>query len=87
MEEKKVGKVILCKDLCNDCKNEFAIKYNMNLELMTSDQLLDDKGFAIFPKQKTDSELQQTVEQLTAHLAKMTEQLNLLTLQVKNNQK
>ena len=79
-------KAILCKDLCNDCKNEFAQKYNLNYDLMTSDQLLDENGIAIFPKQ-TDSELQQTVEQLTAHLAKMTEQLNLLTLQVKNNQK
>ena len=79
-------KAILCKDLCNDCKNEFAQKYNLNYDLMTSDQLLDENGIAIFPKQ-TDSELQQTVEQLTAHLAKMTEQLNLLTLQVKSNQK
>jgi hypothetical protein len=79
-------KAILCKDLCNDCKNEFAQKYNLNYDLMTSDQLLDENGIAIFPKQ-TDSELQQTVEQLTAHLAKMTEQLNLLTLQVQSNQK
>ena len=48
-EQKTDRKVILCKDLCNDCKKEYAIKYNMNYELMTSDQLLDDKGFAIFP--------------------------------------
>ena len=49
MEEKTDRKVILCKDLCEEHKKEYAIKYNMNYELMTSDQLLDDKGFAIFP--------------------------------------
>lgn len=87
MEEKTERKVILCKDLCNDCKKEYAQKYNMNYELMTSDQLLDENGIAIFPKQKTDSELQQTVEQLTAHLAKMTEQLNAITLSFQSNQK
>lgn len=81
------GKVILCKDLCNDCKNEFAQKYNLNYDLMKDDQKLDENGFAIFPKQKTDSELQQIVSQLTSHLVALTEQLNNLTLQVKSNQK
>ena len=79
MEEKTNRKVILCKNLCNDCKKEYAQKYNMNLELMASDQKLDENGIAIFPENKSNIELQQTVDQLTAHLAKMTEQLNALT--------
>jgi hypothetical protein len=77
---------ILCKDLCDDCKKEYAQKFNMNYELMKDDQKLDENGFAIFPENKSNLELQQTVDQLTAHLQKMTEQLNLL-LQIQNNQK
>jgi hypothetical protein len=70
-------------------KEEFCKKHNLDKSLLEDNCPCpkDENGHAIFPKQKTDSELQQTVEQLTAHLAKMTEQLNYLTSSFKSNQK
>jgi hypothetical protein len=70
-------------------KKEFCSKHNLDPILLEDNCPCpkDENGIAIFPKQESQSELQQTVSQLTAHLAKMTEQLNLITSSLKSNQK
>jgi hypothetical protein len=61
-------------------KKEFCQKHNIDpLLLQDNCPCPKENGIAIFPKQESQSELQMTVQQLTAHLAKMTEQLNALT--------
>jgi hypothetical protein len=62
-------------------KEEFCLKHKIDRSLLEENCPCnkDENGIAIFPEMKSNSELQQTVDQLTAHLAKMTDQLNLLT--------
>lgn len=81
-------RVLTC-EMSEEEKEAFCSKHKIDRSLLEDNCPCDkdDKGFSIFPKQKTDSELQQTVDQLTAHLAKMTEQLNALTLSFQSNQK
>jgi hypothetical protein len=79
---------VLSCEMTEDEKKEFCSKYKLDRALL-EDNCPCPKvdGIAIFPKQESQSELQQTVSQLTAHLAKMTEQLNLITSSLKSNQK
>ena len=81
-------RVLTC-EMTEEQKEEFCKKHNLDKSLLEDNCPCpkDENGIAIFPKQKSDSELQQTVDQLTAHLAKMTEQLNYLTSSFKSNQK
>jgi hypothetical protein len=62
-------------------KTEFCQKNNIDPLLLVSNCpcAKDENGIAIFPRTESQNELQITVQQLTAHLAKMTEQLNALT--------
>ena len=72
---------VLTYEMTEEEKEVFCKKHKIDRSLLEDNCPCDkdDKGFAIFPEMKSNSELQQTIDQLTAHLAKMTEQLNLLT--------
>jgi hypothetical protein len=75
--------------MTEDEKQEFCKLHNLDRILIedTCSCPRDSNGIAIFPENKSNSDLQQTVDQLTAHLAKMTEQLNSLTLSLQSNKK
>jgi hypothetical protein len=75
-------------EMTEEQKEEFCSKYKLDRALL-EDNCPCPKvdGIAIFPENKSNSELQLTVQQLTTHLAKMTEQLNLITSSLKSNQK
>ena len=70
-------RVLTC-EMSEEEKKEFCSTHNLDPILLEDNCpcLKDENGIAIFPK---ESDLQMTVQQLTAHLAKMTEQLNALT--------
>lgn len=79
---------VLSCEMTEEEKKEFCQKHNLDRILLEDNcPCPKENGIAIFPENKSNSELQQTVSQLTAHLAKMTEQLNNLTLSLKSNQK
>lgn len=72
-------RVLTC-DMSEEEKQDFCSKHKIDRLLLEDNcPCPKENGIAIFPKQKSESELQLTVDQLTAHLSKMTDQLNALT--------
>ena len=68
-------------EMSEEEKQDFCSKHKIDRLLLENNCPCDkdENGIAIFPENKSNIELQQTVDQLTAHLAKMTKQLNELT--------
>jgi hypothetical protein len=75
---------VLSCEMTEEQKQEFCKIHNLD-RLLLEDNCPCPKvdGIAIFPKQENVESLQQTVSQLTAHLALMTEQLNNITMSLK----
>jgi hypothetical protein len=80
---------VLSCEMTEEQKQEFCKIHNLDMKLLEDNCPCqkDENGVAIFPKAESLADqgaqniesLQQTVSQLTAHLAKMTDQINALT--------
>jgi len=78
---------VLSCEMTEEQKQEFCKIHNLDSVLLEDNCPCqkDENGVAIFPKAESLADqgniesLQQTVSQLTSHLAKMTDQINALT--------
>ena len=76
-------RVLTC-EMNSEEKKEFCQKHNLDPILLEDNcPCPKENGIAIFPRTESQNELQMTVQQLTLHIAKMTEQLNNITMTLK----